>query len=102
MFSFTERVKVIIVLLAKYLLWFKLFTFQLFWQLVDDSKADIQGLSRHFIIGGSSISLSVRREQLYSDAFSELASPDVGGCGCAYLYEQKSYNFNRNHFTLKN
>ena len=27
------------------------------------------------------MSLAIRREQLYSDAFSELASPDVGGCG---------------------
>ena len=30
--------------------------------------------------------MTVRREQLYSDAFSELASPDVGGCGCKILY----------------
>ncbi|XP_065905811.1 ubiquitin-protein ligase E3C-like isoform X2 [Dysidea avara] len=54
-FSFTERVK-------------------LFWQLVEDNKAEIQGPSRHF---GGGISFTVRRDQLYSDAFSQLASPDT-------------------------
>ena len=64
--------------------------FQLFWQLIDNSKAEVQGHARHFLVGGSSISLSVRREQLYSDAFSELASPDVGRCGYTALLHSRT------------